>query len=212
MSLSKQIIWLLSIQVLVFSLLFSVFTMAREIYPRKVPESQTHIHWNLYVDKNIEPLYFMEIKQAAARWAEATNHIAELDVIPITSENRNIIRHDPDALVITIVTEDNPDIIRLDEDNNEGTVAFFRLKSPIPTLAYAGDRLTDDDFMKVTMHELGHTLKLEHMEGPANAGHLMYPMVGLMSNGITKEDLMQFCTIWHCDANKLKYEEESLHL
>lgn len=209
----KQVLWFLSIQFVVFSLLFNLSIVIREIYPIKIPESQTHVHWNLYIDKNIDTFHDVQIKTAAYRWTKATNHIAEFDVEVLSPENRNRARHDPHALFITTITEDNPDIIRIDEDSHDITAAYCNIRMSLPTLAYVEGRINDKSFEKITMHELGHALKLEHTaDGPAGAGHIMCHAADLMSEGITKEDLEQFCTVWHCDASKLEYEEESLHL
>jgi hypothetical protein len=212
MNVLKHIFWFLSIQFITFSLLFYVFKIACEVYPVKTTDFQTHIHWNLYIDKNIDPSHVMIIKIAADRWTKATNHIAEFNVEVLSAENRNFARHDPQALIVTVITEDNSDIIRMDEDNRESTVAYCNVRASIPTLAYVDGRVDDKDFEKITMHELGHALKLEHTNGPFGAGHIMYHTTNLMSEGITKEDLEQFCKVYHCDASKLEYEEESLHL
>ena len=207
----KQVLWVLSIQFSVFFLLFMLFSAARQIYQNKTVANETHIHWTLYIDKTFGEEYITQIKEATGRWSKATNHLAEFDVEIISKENRNQIRHNADALVVTSLTEDSPDIISVDEENNETTIAFCNIRGPIATLAYVESRISDEDFEKVTMHELGHALKLKHVVGPDGIGQIMYPHTDLMGNVITQEDLQQFCKIYHCDATKLQHEEETFH-
>ena len=200
---------------LVVIMLGMLFRVTQELYPKKYPKQMntaTHVHKHIYIDKSMNAFYAVEIKLAADRWTKATNHIAEFDVEMVDDHIRDQIRRDPDALVVTFITEDNPVIIRLDEENHESTLAYCDIKAYIPILAYVEGRVTDALFEKVTMHELGHALLLEHTEGPSGVGNIMYPTTELMGNGISQKDLEQFCSIYHCDPTKLKYEEESLHL
>jgi predicted Zn-dependent protease len=211
MKVFRQVLWALAIQFLVFSLLFDLFKTVQQVYPPILSVNETHVHWNLYIDKNIEQVYVDQIKDAASRWSKATNNIADFNIEVMTADNRNQIRHDADAMIVTAITEDNPDVLCVDEENHESTVAFCNVKATIPILAYVEGRVSDETFEKVTLHELGHALKLEHVSGPEGVGQIMYPSTDLMGSVITQEDLNQFCRIYHCDSTKLQHEEETLH-
>jgi len=211
MKIFRQVLWILAMQFLVFSMLFALFKTVQEVYPPNFSINENHVHWNLYIDKNIEQIYVDQIRDATNRWSKATNNIADFNIEIMTADNRNQARHDADAMIVTTVTEDNPDVLYVDEENHEGTVAFCNVRAVIPTLAYVEGRVSDDIFEKVTLHELGHALKLEHVRGAEGVGQVMYPNTDLMSDVITQEDLNHFCKIYHCDATKLQHEEETLH-
>lgn len=208
----SSIVWFVLSQFIVLCLLLCVYKVAIEVYPTK-PATLTHVHKNLYLDRNLNEFYEIQIDEAVGRWTVATNHIAEFDVIRLPVKNMDTVRNDPDAIVVTVESEDHPDIILLDKENKNSTVAFCNVRAPIPILAWVDGRLDDANFEKVMLHELGHAMSLEHSpEDATGIDQIMYHTTDLMANGITDADLKQFCTIYHCDASKLKHEEESLHL
>lgn len=212
MSRVDGILWFIFCQLAIFFMIFSVYQEALEVYPTR-PTSNASIHKNLYLDRHFSDFYCQQITSAAYRWSEATNHLAEFTVIRLPIPDMNMVYHDPDGIIITTVSEDYPGVIALNVENNSHTIAFHTGRTRVPMLAYVDGQVMDNELEKVTLHELGHAMGLSHVpEEPKYANQLMYPKTSLMSDGITDADLKQFCEIYHCDATKLKHEEESFHL
>ena len=90
-------------------------------------------------------------------------------------------------------------------------LGLFDKKSIIPCIILVSNRILENDYKAVVLHELGHSLGLEHNEGINGIDTLMYPSIDLGSNHITFRDGQQFCKLYHCDPNKLKYQKEPFH-
>jgi len=201
-----KIIRLVWAQVLVIALIFYLYGIAVKIYPKKI--TQTHVHKTLYIDREFEQSYIDTIQIAANRWTEATNHLAEFDIVLMPVSDLNKLLDDKDAIIVTDFSQDNPYVVGLDGNNSsQFTVALYTIQPPIPTLAYVSGRITEQMFEKVTMHELGHSLGLEHVTGDQAVGQIMCPNITCMSETISQGDLEQFCNIYKCDASTLHGEK-----
>ena len=209
-NIENQLVWMILMQGFVACLLILLFGLALKVYPTR--HALTYVHKNLYLDQYINGFYASQIEQAAARWSRATNNLATFDVRKMPA-NPVEVADDPDAIVVTIVPETNTAVITLDKEIKATTLAYCNMRLPLPELAYVDTRVDDVILEKITLHELGHALGLQHPE-PMEDGidTLMYPHTDLMSSVITQEDLEQFCKIYLCNANNLQNEEEPLHL
>jgi hypothetical protein len=200
---------LVIIHVVVIIILISVYKITKTTHSTK--DETTHIHRTIYIDRRFNIEEARIIQEAAIRWTEATNHIAEVDTVimpaPIEETDHSL------SIIILDVSPDFPSVIAMDAADHTLTVGIYTsLELEYPTILIVTDRLLDSStFQKVVMHEIGHSLGLQHLEGKENLYTLMYPMTTWMADGVTPKDLVLFCKVYHCDASKLQYEQEPFH-
>ena len=183
-----------------FTSLFVFYFIVTDIYKEKTYPD--HIHKSIYIDRSFNYEEQEVIMRSAWQWSEATNHIIEFDVILLPAHEKI---HTDNSLVIIKASVDYPDVIILDGVKHTKTLGYYDNKSFWPYIALVEDRLDDDTFGPVVLHELGHSLGLEHVDGPEGWNTLMYPYVDLGSDHITEKDLEQFCELYHCDPKKLQH-------
>ena len=191
-------------------LLFCVYRASKPAYPTR--DETTHIHRTIYIDRRFNIEEAQTIQEAAIRWTQATNHIAEIDTVLMPAD----IKEADHSLSIIIldVSPDFPSVISMDAAQHTLTVGIYSSQDmDYPIILMVTDRLSNaNTFQKVVMHEIGHSLGLPHLEGKDNIYTVMYPTTTWMADGITPKDLILFCSIYHCDASKLQYEQEPFHL
>jgi hypothetical protein len=173
-----------------------------DIYDKGPKEYPGHVHKIIYVDRNFDDLEQEHIIMAALKWSEATNHIVEYDVIQLPSKEQIDVTR---ALFFVKVSADYPDVVIMDNIKKTTTLGYFQNRGPLPYITLIDGRLNEETYEPVVLHELGHSLGLEHVEGPEGYGTLMYPYIDLGSDSITETDLEQFCKLYKCDPKKLKH-------
>ena len=162
----------------------------------------TYVHKTLFLDRNFSEKEVLFITQGAMAWSEATNHIVDFDIVTLPNTDIPVTKND---IVFIKVNPDYPNIIVLDSINKKTTLGLYDDEAIIHTIELVSDRIDDEEYPSVVMHELGHALGLKHNEGLDGIGTLMYPTIGLGANYITEDDLKNFCKLYHCDASKLKH-------
>lgn len=168
----------------------------------KTPESELPVHVTLYLENSVFENEVDHVSAASLEWYNATNGqvIFDLEKLPA----KDIDPHK--SIVLVNITPQYPQIIVLDSYNKNTTLAYCDRNATLPYIGIVYDRINEDEFTSVLMHELGHYMGLEHpdtKEHPENGiGTLMYSNLTNGSSHITQEDLVQFCKLHHCDASK----------
>lgn len=158
------------------------------------------IHKTLCVDRNISEDQLIIIVGAATEWNYATHGLVSYDIVRLP--HKKISSHD--SIIIVTVSADFPEIISLDSQNeDQNHLGYYYQRGPIPYIGLVIDRIDDNSFKTVMLHELGHSLGLVHSDPIEGIGTLMYPNIESGSNIITDQDLKQFCSLYGCSANKL---------
>jgi hypothetical protein len=166
----------------------------------KIVNYKEHTKINLFIDRDFTNEEQEYITSAALQWSEASDHIIEYNVIRLPAEEKI----DPEnSIVISKVSPDYPQILLLDHSSHMRTLGYFNGHGEINSIYLVSDRLSDEYYEEVVLHELGHSLGLEHDSSEDGINTLMYPMIDLGSNHITKHDMKQFCYIYDCNVEKL---------
>lgn len=183
-------------------LLVFLYTQVLDIWDKGSKEYPGHVHKIIYLDRNFDDIEQEHIIMAALQWSEATNHIVEYDVVQLPSREKIDVTR---ALFFVKVSADYPDVVIMDNIKKTTTLGYFQDRGPLPYISLIQDRLNEDNYEAVVLHELGHSLGLEHLEGPEGWNTLMYPYVDLGSDHITEKDLVQFCKLYKCDPKTLQH-------
>ena len=154
----------------------------------------TLVKKTIYIDRSFSEQEKLYIVEAALEWSRATNHIVDYEIKSLPCE----IELD-EALIFVKYNSDHPDIIFMDFFGYE-ILGYYNDKN-IPSISLVTDRIDAKDFTNVVLHELGHSLGLEHVE---DKEMLMYPTMNNVNNKITKKDLVDFCKLYKCNAENLK--------
>lgn len=197
MKVKKFYIFLFFLQFIATALLLLVvnsysITNRNPVYP-------THLHKVIYVDPKFTDKEYVFITWAAADWTQRTNHIISFEVKRLPQKMIDF----NEGLIIIKVDEYDPDILELDSANHDNTLGLCSPNGAVPNIKLVSSRITDKEYKTVVEHELGHSLGLKHNKGIEGVDTLMYPAVDYGADHITKEDLVNLCKMYHCDASKL---------
>lgn len=207
--LQRHIFWTYALS---FFILIFLWIKCIEIWPA-TKEFPSYVHKTLYVDRHFSDDEFIMIAWAANRWSETTNHIIDYDVVRLPITDHTEVADRNNSIVINKVSSDFPDVIAIDYYNGHSTLGYYTAQYSLPMIAMVNERIImDEDFEQIIMHELGHSVGLDHMEGADGIGTLMYPSIDAASDFITQSDLISFCKLYKCDPNRLQHEEKPLHL
>jgi hypothetical protein len=151
------------------------------------------------VDRNFSEEEFGIITGAALEWHLATSGLVTYDVVRMPYGGAIDMRN---SIIFINITPDFPEVIAQDTYSQAGNnVGFYDVKYMVPYIGLIPSRIDDKDYKAIVLHELGHSLGLEHNED--EPGTLMYPSIDVGADYITDIDLQHFCKIYKCDASKL---------
>lgn len=181
-------------------ILISVFFILAIRYMPPDKKYTEYSHSILYLDKSFTDDEIDVVLDATLEWNKATGGRVNYDIIMLNSSNETIDFNR--GILVNKLPADNIEILTLDFRNENITLGYFTNQGLMPHIAIVADRLDLDDYKTVVMHEIGHSLGLDHNEGDDGIGTLMYPTIELQSNYISETDIKNYCKLHHC---KLKH-------
>ena len=159
----------------------------------------TPINTTIYIDRAFDDDEKQIIITAALEWSAATKHLVNYRIVELPTDSPRDIRRD--GLLILKINADFPDVLVMDYYNHRATLAFYSGNTSVQYIALISERIKGPTYKRVVLHELGHSLGLEHV---LEKDTLMYPYVNSQSDSITLADLKQFCELHRCNVDDLQ--------
>lgn len=184
---------------LIFTIILLVaFSITATPFIRHHVAHNLPVHKTLYLDRTMIDEEFFHFVEAAIEWNDATDGQVIFDVKRLPQKNINPL----DAIIIMDVTPDFPDIILMDNIGSYDTLGVFGNEHGLANIIMVVERIEDAQYTPVVMHELGHSLGLEHIQGADGIGTLMFPNIEGGSSHLTDRDLAQLCKLYHTDCSR----------
>lgn len=154
----------------------------------------------LYVDSSFSFSEKSCIRKAANTWNKKTNGLAQIIVKEVAGPEDVPEEFSPDHVVMNQLTSRSTAVFILDKMGGGRIFGFYSNGESVSQIYLIADRLKEPTFCKIVVtHEIGHALGLEHS---GKIGTLMYEDVSGMSNGITTDDLKEFCKKYGCELKE----------
>lgn len=169
----------------------------------------------IYLDSNFSAYDEEVFAEAVDEWKQSTNGMVDYTIKKLPDKD---IQAGPSTIIVEKVSENSPEVLELDARHHNFTLAYYNHTEHYYYIALVDDRITNDIYKQVILHELGHSLGLDHPEQPdppappVQTNTLMFPTVNGQSKYISTTDLYNFCKIHHCNPWVLHDEEEPSHL
>lgn len=187
------------ITIFILNILFNISIIA-DLPKEKI----NHLFTTIYIDRNFNDFERGAITSAAKKWSKTTNNIVEYDVIQLPTDKQILFDN---SLFFIKISEDSPEIIFGDYASKTNILGYFNPEG-YATIALVSGRILQSNYESIVLHELGHSLGLNHLEGFENIDTLMFPYSTIIignytmpsgANHITKKDLDQFCLLYNCE-------------
>lgn len=141
------------------------------------------------------------VEEAAFDWTSRTKGVVNLKIVYEPFINIDFTN----SVLMLKSNEHDPDIIIMDSVNNCNgcIIAITSRKHMVPYIKIVDSRVKNiNHFYTVVLHEIGHYIGLNHLEGPQNIGTVMYPVHIGFRRELTVTDLKYFCEIYMCTESK----------
>lgn len=159
----------------------------------------------LYIDENFSDIETDLILKAVSDWEYISNGKVRFIIYPYAKREyiKNINTEEIETLFVERVNDDNDFVISMDKKIRGQLLGYYDGVSDIHRILLVADRYNvETDMVVATTHEIGHSLKLEHIE---EVFTIMYRAHDGTGTCLTYFDMYQFCNIYHCNVDTTNY-------
>jgi len=159
----------------------------------------------LYVDSNFTNDEVMLIAEAAHNWTVASNNRILFSVYQHSYYNKimNVETNEVETIFVEKMYDDSPFVMNTDRAFNTTLLGYYDKESDIHRILLIPDRYeTKTEMTTAVMHEIGHSLKLKHIDDYFTVMHKSAEGGGYC---LTYYDMDYFCHIYGCDVESTNY-------
>lgn len=194
---------------------------ARTVSVVESPSPDNKLIAKVFIDDKFSGLERESITEGVKEWERATDGTVRFNILPRGTWNVNdrlLTVPKPDSA--THITHCSKDIYivrafskdklvtsiesAIKEQTGEKIVlaGYTNSSCQVKWILIVADRIeTEDVYVEVTVHEMGHMLGLRHVT--LQEMTCMYPSLEYSTKCVTQLDTEQFCNIWKCDPEKM---------
>lgn len=164
-------------------------------------------HKNIYITNEFDDIQKEHIKSAARNWEKKTNGISSFYFVEGFDGNFDSISDKRNAIVINTINvndikvQKQDKVIKERKEENVILAYYSSEQEKAPVIRIILERMQNQDFESVILHEFGHSLNI-----PDDYSHkeaIMY-WENSGTSEVTNDDLNQFCQLYLCNVSSLK--------
>lgn len=189
-----------------YSIILLLFLFLPSCHSQKFNFTPASVNKIVHLDSQFSAIEVKVVKNALTDWSDQTENMVTWDLQdwPDTvtesvwlGTNNNFHNCRPHVLIVRTFSDDSV-VINMETKLGRGIAGFATIPQQNCGVEYIYlimDKIQNlEELRLITLHEIGHNLKLKHRDGHS----IMTESVGF-SSGVTKNDLKQFCDIWRCN-------------
>lgn len=179
--------------IIITILLYASFNYINDNAPKISYEE--YVYNTLYIDNNFTDSEVDIILSATWEWSNKTQHRVNYKVVILNDYHQDLDLKN--GILFNKLNQYNINIYDLDHQKDTITLGYYSNKKVIANINIVADRLNEDSYKDVVLHELGHSLGLHHND---DSSTLMYPYIQYPQNGLTKKDIDAYCDLHKCKS------------
>lgn len=159
------------------------------------------VHYDLYVSADFDIDEVEIIKDACNEWNDKTKGLIVYSIYYNFNDDLTKIKNNGRTIIVEKLSEWDPITNGYDNNLSNHMLGYYEVDTKIPTIYLVSDRMLGIEYYRsVILHEIFHSLGGKHTD---EENTLEYPYQNKSAKHITHSDLVQFCRMYGCSADKL---------